>query len=120
MPQASMYALVTAMRARLPHTARTVGYGHIGDGNLHLNIVVPYDIAKHMDPSLLALIEPFVYEWTRDVRGSISAEHGIGQMKTGAIKYSKDEVSLTLMRNLKSLLDPVGILNPYKTLPPPA
>ena len=110
-----MYALVTAMRARLPHTARTVGYGHVGDGNLHLNIVTP----KH-DPSVHELIEPFVYEWTRDVRGSVSAEHGIGQMKTGAIKYSKDEVSLTLMRNLKSLLDPVGILNPYKTLPPPA
>ena len=88
-----MYDLVTAMRARLPQTARTVGYGHVGDGNLHLNTVTP----KH-DPTVLSLIEPFVYEWTRDVRGSVSAEHGIGQMKTGAIGYSKDEASLSVMR----------------------
>ena len=115
MPQASMYGLVADMRARLPASARTVGYGHVGDGNLHLNVVTPT-----FDADVLALIEPFVYEWTRDVRGSISAEHGIGRMKVGAIGYSKDEASLSVMRGVKAMFDPNGILNPYKVLPPPA
>lgn len=114
MPTPTMYALVDAMRARLPASARTVGYGHVGDGNLHLNVVTP-----SQDPAVQALIEPFVYEWTRDVRGSISAEHGIGLMKSAAIHYSKDETALSIMRATKAMLDPVGILNPYKVLPPP-
>jgi D-2-hydroxyglutarate dehydrogenase len=113
MPQADMYGLVDAMRARLPASTRTVGYGHVGDGNLHLNVVTP----QH-DAEVLALIEPFVYEWTRDVRGSISAEHGIGQMKVNAISYSKDAVALSVMRGVKALFDPEGIMNPYKVLPP--
>ena len=83
--------------------------------DLHLNVVTP----QH-DAEVLALIEPFVYEWTRDVHGSISAEHGIGQMKVNAISYSKDAVALSVMRGVKALFDPEGIMNPYKVLPPQA
>ena len=56
---------------------QVVGYGHFGDGNLHLNVSAP----SGRTPELTGLIEPFVYEVTRAARGSISAEHGLGQMK---------------------------------------
>ena len=83
-----------------------------GDGNLHLNITSP---AK--DLSLLAAIEPFVYEQTARYRGSISAEHGLGLKKRNYIYYSKPSQAVALMGNFKTMLDPKGILNPYKTLP---
>ncbi len=84
----------------------------LGDGNLHLNITSP---AK--DPALLAAIEPFVYEWTARCHGSISAEHGLGLKKRNYIYYSKPSQAVALMGNIKAMLDPKGILNPYKTLP---
>lgn len=84
----------------------------VGDGNLHLNVTSP-----SKDPALLAAIEPFVYEWTASCRGSISAEHGLGLKKRNYIYYSKQSQSVALMGNIKAMLDPKGILNPYKTLP---
>jgi D-2-hydroxyglutarate dehydrogenase len=98
-----MYELVEAMRARLPGT-RVVGYGHVGDGNLHLNVSSP----RGHDPAILAAIEPFVYEWTRDARGSISAEHGLGLMKAAAVGYSKSAEAIGVMRQIKNLFDPKG------------
>jgi len=114
-PQQEMYTLVEDMRSKLMDThpsAVVVGYGHLGDGNLHLNI---YD--SKPDPSLLDAIEPYVYEWTAERKGSISAEHGIGLMKASCIHYSKVEAAVTLMKGIKKLFDPNGILNPYKVLP---
>lgn len=92
---------------------KVVGYGHLGDGNLHLNISVP-----SYNESVRREIEPWVYEWTANVRGSISAEHGLGAMKAGAIGYSKSRAAVETMRAIKSALDPHGIMNPYKVLPP--
>lgn len=83
-----------------------------GDGNLHLNIT-----AESYSHSLLDAIEPFVYEWTARYNGSISAEHGLGFKKKQFIKYSKPDEAVFLMQRFKALLDPKGILNPYKTLP---
>lgn len=88
------------------------GYGHLGDGNLHLNITSP----KHRDEVLNA-IEPYVFEWTAKYNGSISAEHGLGFKKAKYIHYSKSASSVALMRQLKGMLDPKGIMNPYKVLP---
>ena len=63
---------VTVMKERLGSDAiRCVGYGHVGDGNMHLNIT-----SKAFDKNILGKIEPFLYEWTSQVHGSISAEHG--------------------------------------------
>ncbi|XP_042244062.1 D-2-hydroxyglutarate dehydrogenase, mitochondrial [Thunnus maccoyii] len=113
LPVERIYQLVTDMREHLGDRAKSVvGYGHVGDGNLHLNITSP---AK--DPALLAAIEPFVYEWTAGCQGSISAEHGLGLKKRNYIYYSKPSQAVTLMGNIKAMLDPKGILNPYKTLP---
>ncbi|XP_034418979.1 D-2-hydroxyglutarate dehydrogenase, mitochondrial isoform X2 [Cyclopterus lumpus] len=113
LPVERIYQLVTDMREHLGGRAKSVvGYGHVGDGNLHLNITSP---AK--DPALLAAIEPFVYEWTASCHGSISAEHGLGLKKRNYIYYSKPRQVVALMGDIKAMLDPKGILNPYKTLP---
>jgi D-2-hydroxyglutarate dehydrogenase len=88
------------------------GFGHIGDFNLHLNISCP-----SFNQEVYKAIEPFVYEYTSKVGGSISAEHGIGFHKSKYLKYSKSNDVILLMKQLKSLMDPNGILNPYKVLP---
>ena len=108
-----MYALVEAMRSRLGAAALVVGYGHVGDGNLHLNVSVP-----RPDDAIRDAIEPFIYEWTRAVRGSVSAEHGLGLMKAAAVGYSKSRTAIDLMRGVKQLFDPNGaawwaVLHPY-------
>ncbi|KAF7243280.1 D-2-hydroxyglutarate dehydrogenase, mitochondrial [Varanus komodoensis] len=113
LPVERLYDLVTAMRTRLDKSAKNVvGYGHLGDGNLHLNIT-----AESYSHSLLATIEPYIYEWTSQYHGSISAEHGLGFKKKQYIHYSKPKEAVLLMQQFKTMLDPKGILNPYKTLP---
>ncbi|XP_070834771.1 D-2-hydroxyglutarate dehydrogenase, mitochondrial [Chaetodon trifascialis] len=113
LPVERIYQLVTDMREHLGDRAKSVvGYGHVGDGNLHLNITSPA-----RDPALLAAIEPFVFEWTASCHGSISAEHGLGLKKRNYIYYSKPSQAVALMGDIKAMLDPKGILNPYKTLP---
>ncbi|KAI0824275.1 FAD-binding domain-containing protein [Trametes gibbosa] len=89
-----------------------VGYGHVGDGNLHLNVV-----ATAYTPEIEAALEPFVYELVASYKGSISAEHGIGVMKTHALQYSKSSTSIEWMKKIKGLFDPNGIMNPGKVLP---
>ena len=112
-PVDRLYDLVDQIRARTSALAKSVtGYGHLGDGNLHLNLT-----SDGFNADLKALIEPFVYEWTSEEKGSISAEHGLGQMKPDYIHYSKSAATVQLMHKMKKLLDPKGILNPYKTLP---
>lgn len=83
-----------------------------GDGNLHLNIC-----SRQYSSELLAQIEPFVFEWISRHTGSISAEHGIGLMKTKYLHYSKSSAAIQTMSQIKRLMDPKGILNPYKVLP---
>ncbi|ESW29951.1 hypothetical protein PHAVU_002G112400, partial [Phaseolus vulgaris] len=111
-PLEHMYNLVEEMRSRLGNTANVIGYGHRGDGNLHLNGSTP-----HYDDKILSYIEPFVYEWTSKHQGSISAEHGIGLMKANEIYYSKSLETVQVMASIKNLMDPNHILNPYKVLP---
>ncbi|XP_017366208.1 D-2-hydroxyglutarate dehydrogenase, mitochondrial isoform X1 [Cebus imitator] len=113
LPVERLYDIVTDLRARLgPHAKHVVGYGHLGDGNLHLNVT-----AEAFSPSLLGALEPHVYEWTARQQGSVSAEHGVGFRKRDMLGYSKPHEALQLMQQLKALLDPKGILNPYKMLP---
>lgn len=85
---------------------------YVGDGNLHLNISL-----KEYDSEIMKKIEPFVYEYTSKLRGSVSAEHGIGFKKPNYMHYSKSETAIGLMKEIKKMMDPNGILNPYKVLP---
>lgn len=106
------YKIVEDLRGRLGSAALVVGYGHLGDGNVHLNVS-----AREYNNELLDKIEPYVFEWVAQHKGSVSAEHGIGIMKPHALHYSKSTEAITLMKKFKTLLDPKGILNPYKVLP---
>uniref|UniRef100_A0A060T7G3 D-2-hydroxyglutarate dehydrogenase, mitochondrial n=1 Tax=Blastobotrys adeninivorans TaxID=409370 RepID=A0A060T7G3_BLAAD len=119
-PLPQLYDLVVDIRARLNDAGvigetdeypviDAVGYGHIGDGNLHLNVVV-----RRYTKEIEGLLEPFIYEWVQNVGGSISAEHGLGFAKKNYIQYSKDEGMIKIMKDLKNHYDPNGILNPYK------
>ncbi|KAG8219932.1 hypothetical protein J3R82DRAFT_930, partial [Butyriboletus roseoflavus] len=122
-PLAEFQSVVDAIRERLiskglygDHAiSKVMGYGHVGDGewNLHLNV-----IAKHgYRPELEAALEPFIYELVASHTGSVSAEHGIGSMKTDALRYSKSDVSIEWMRKIKRVFDPLNIMNPGKVLP---
>jgi FAD/FMN-containing dehydrogenase len=96
--------------------ARPVPFGHFGDGNLHYNVSQPIGADS---AAYLARWEPMsaaIFELVSEFGGSISAEHGIGQMKREALKHHKSEVELDMMRAIKSALDPKGILNPGKVL----
>lgn len=109
----------TALEARLKRdrTLLVTNWGHVVDGNLHLNVVVPGAFEK--DPNLYQTIEEVVLQEVLDRKGSISAEHGLGQYKHIHLPRIKDPSTLDTMRSLKALLDPHGILNPGKYLPPP-
>eukprot|EP00750_Incisomonas_marina_P030018 INCI7256.11.p2 GENE.INCI7256.11~~INCI7256.11.p2 ORF type:complete len:386 (-),score=57.82 INCI7256.11:3120-4277(-) len=89
------------------------GYGHLGDGNLHLNVNTP---GPQKRVEVESALEPFVYQWTAAAGGSVSAEHGIGQLKKKYLSLNRSEVELDLMRQMKALMDPAGILNPGKVL----
>ncbi|TVY14019.1 putative mitochondrial D-lactate dehydrogenase [Lachnellula arida] len=86
-----------------------VGYGHMGDSNLHLNVAV-----RTYDKRVEKTLEPFVYEWIAKRSGSISAEHGLGLAKKNYIGYSRSDTMIKLMKQIKNLYDPNGIMNPYK------
>ncbi|KAI9651103.1 D-lactate ferricytochrome c oxidoreductase [Ciborinia camelliae] len=86
-----------------------VGYGHMGDSNLHLNVAT-----RSYDKRVEQVLEPFVYEWIAKRNGSISAEHGLGLAKKNYIGYSRSETMIGLMKQIKNLYDPNGIMNPYK------
>jgi FAD/FMN-containing dehydrogenase len=96
--------------------ARPLPFGHLGDGNVHYNVTQPAgadrdDYLKHWDAMNAA-----VFAVVKTYGGSISAEHGIGVMKRDLLPAVKDPVALDLMRGLKRMLDPNGILNPGKVL----
>ncbi len=98
--------------------ARLVAYGHVGDGNLHFNLSEPAGGGDRA--AFLALQEDLghaVHACVQEFRGSISAEHGIGQLKRELLARHKDPVALAAMRAIKQALDPRGILNPGKVLP---
>lgn len=89
-------------------------FGHIGDGNLHLNYIGPKEMDVGEFRSRTKVVEKAVFECIKDLRGSISAEHGIGKLKKADLHYSRTELELEIMRNIKRALDPRGIMNPGK------
>lgn len=91
-------------------------YGHIGDGNLHMNILKPGDMTTGEFEAACQHVNPLIFELTRDFKGSISAEHGIGLLKQPYLNYSRSAVEMELMRGVKAVFDPFGILNPGKLL----
>jgi FAD/FMN-containing dehydrogenase len=96
---------------------RIVAYGHAGDGNLHYNLSKPVGSDDDGFRARADDLARVVYDATAAFDGSISAEHGLGQAKRDVIADYKDGLELDLMRGLKGLLDPAGLMNPGKVLP---
>jgi D-lactate dehydrogenase (cytochrome) len=96
--------------------ARPVPFGHLGDGNIHYNVSQPVggDTADFMDR--WHEVNAVVFDIVLRMGGSISAEHGIGVLKREELPGVKDKVAIELMRSIKAMLDPSGIMNPGKVL----
>jgi FAD/FMN-containing dehydrogenase len=96
--------------------ARPVPFGHLGDGNIHYNVSQPVggDPAEFL--ARWHEVNAVVFDIVLRMGGSISAEHGIGVLKREELPQVKDKVAIELMRSLKALLDPLGIMNPGKVL----
>ena len=95
---------------------RPVPFGHLGDGNIHYNVSQPVGADKAEYLSHWDEVNDVVFGVVAKYAGSISAEHGIGVMKRDLLPSVKDPVAYDLMRSLKRMLDPQGILNPGKVL----
>lgn len=94
-----------AVRSRFPE-AKPIAFGHVGDGNIHFNVLAPVS-----DTEAIGMV---VYDLVSNLGGSISAEHGIGLSKVDLLPRYKDDISLTLMRQLRLTLDPLQSFNPGK------
>ncbi len=97
---------------------RPVPFGHLGDGNIHFNVSQPPGADRDGFLARWDDMSRAVHDVVLDLGGSISAEHGIGRMKRDLMPGIKSDVELSLMRDLKRMFDPRGILNPGKLLPP--
>ena len=93
---------------------RIIWFGHIGDGNVHLNILKPdhreiSDFVKKCET-----VSPKIFDAVQTFRGSISAEHGVGLLKKDYLTYTRSEAEIDMMRGIKRVFDPAGIFNPGK------
>ncbi|WP_052208083.1 FAD-binding oxidoreductase [Croceibacterium mercuriale] len=105
---------------RFPGTT-AIAFGHLGDGNVHYHVIAPPGSERaawerEEGKQISAFVHDLVTEWG----GTISAEHGIGQLKADELVRLADPVQLTMMWAIKQALDPRGLLNPGKLLPTPA
>ena len=118
-PVAAVPAFITeanAACARLIAGARPIPFGHLGDGNIHYNVMQPVGADKAAFLARWDEVNAAVFAAVAKYGGSISAEHGIGALKRDLLPKVKDPVAYELMRTLKRALDPKGILNPGKVL----
>ncbi|WP_369989131.1 FAD-binding oxidoreductase [Pseudomonas xanthosomatis] len=95
-----------------------VWYGHIGDGNLHLNILKPERMGKDEFFASCAKVNKWVFEIVQRYNGSISAEHGVGMTKRDYLGYSRSPEEIACMKAIKAVFDPNGIMNPGKIFAP--
>ncbi len=92
-------------------------FGHVGDGNLHLNVLPPPDMARERFLAACEALDDTTYAMVRDAGGSISAEHGVGLLKRRHLPMSRSAGELARMATIKRALDPQGMFNPGKLLP---
>lgn len=91
-------------------------YGHIGDGNIHLNILKPADMEPDDFFAQCKQLSIPIYELCHKMNGSVSAEHGVGLLKRDALKFCRSAEEVALMKSVKAVFDPHGIMNPGKVL----
>jgi FAD/FMN-containing dehydrogenase len=117
-PISSIADFIEKCDAALTHAFPDIAlvcFGHLGDGNLHYNCGLPATSPMSTNASVNAINE-IVYEQVSKFAGSISAEHGLGQLKRDAIVKHKSGVAMQMMREIKRSLDPYNIMNPGKVL----
>ncbi|MEO6104167.1 MAG: FAD-binding oxidoreductase [Pseudoxanthomonas sp.] len=115
---------ISAMPAFLAETQKLLGdsyphfevvwFGHIGDGNLHINVLKPDDLGDVQFVAQCEQVTRLLAESLKRHEGSISAEHGIGLVKKGYLESTRSAAEIEVMRGIKRVLDPNGILNPGK------
>lgn len=104
------------IEAEFPGT-QALGFGHLGDGNIHFHVLAPPGVVRgEWEDGQGKAISARVHDLVTAAHGSISAEHGIGQMKRDELARLGDPVALSLLRQVKAALDPKGLMNPGKLL----
>lgn len=103
----------TLVNAQYPEF-EIIWFGHIGDGNVHLNILKPDNLAKEEFFKQCNQVSIGVFELVEKYQGSVSAEHGVGMTKKPYLKYSRSEAEINLMKQIKKVFDPSSIMNPGK------
>lgn len=91
-----------------------IWFGHIGDGNVHINILKPESMDRETFVATCKKSDPLLYEILQDMDGSISAEHGVGLIKRDFLHYSRSPEEIEIMKQIKKIFDPNNILNPGK------
>jgi glycolate oxidase subunit GlcD len=91
-----------------------IWFGHIGDGNLHLNILKPEGMDNKAFFSQCETVNKWVFEIVQRYKGSVSAEHGVGLVKKKYLQYSRSQAEIQLMRGIKAVFDPNNVMNPGK------
>ncbi|OAV00206.1 D-2-hydroxyglutarate dehydrogenase [Moraxella catarrhalis] len=89
-------------------------FGHIGDGNLHLNILKPANLSKDEFFEKCQTVNTYVFDTVKKYKGSISAEHGVGMTKKPYLTYTRTQTEIDYMKAIKAVFDPNGIINPGK------
>lgn len=97
-------------------TWEVVWFGHIGDGNLHINILRPAGMSKEDFVKECRQVDLMVFESVKKYKGSISAEHGVGLTKKSFLTYSRSAAEVEIMRGIKKVFDPDNIMNPGKVI----
>jgi D-lactate dehydrogenase (cytochrome) len=95
---------------------RVCPFGHLGDGNIHFNVSQPLGADKAAFLDRWDAMNAVVHEIVARMGGSFSAEHGIGRLKRDLLARTKDAGALSVMRQIKAVLDPHGVMNPGKVL----
>lgn len=93
-----------------------VWFGHIGDGNMHLNILKPGSVTREDFLEKCKKVSDWVYGAVQKYKGSISAEHGLGNIKRPFLSYTRDETEQAYLRAIRQVFDPNGIMNPGKVI----
>ncbi|KAI3378216.1 hypothetical protein SNEBB_003384 [Seison nebaliae] len=118
LPQKKMEELANRIRQQFSTQIHSLlAYGHIGDSNLHMNIIGRHDRNKEQFQKLKNSLDSFIFTYLFQMKGSISAEHGLGFAKKNWLSQQKSKESINLMRKLKKVYDPNHILNPFKYFP---
>lgn len=109
-------AEVDAIAAQQYPEFEVVWFGHIGDGNLHLNILKPRDWEVSAFVEKCKAASEQIFAVVQRLQGSVSAEHGVGLLKKHALTYTRSHSEIQLMKQIKAAFDPKGIMNPGKVL----